>query len=360
MSILQSLSITSIRNIQQADLKLSSGVNLLHGENGSGKTSVLESIHLLATGRSFRTSKPGTLISETESSALVVADLSNGHQIGLTRSRQKGHQLNMDTEKQRNWDKVARELPVQVLDANSFLLLDGGPNARRRFLDWGVFHVEPLFVDQWRKTRKCIANRNLLLRKSSPDPDQLRAWDLQLCKAASDVDMARNSYFNCFVPIFDQVYESLTGPSPHVLNLIYHRGWDSDRELAEVLLHSEITDKKHGATQNGPHRADLVVKAGSRLAIETLSRGQQKILVSALKIAQGVLLSQALDRACIYLVDDLPAELDCANRQKVLDKLMGLKGQLFVTCVDREALLISPANSPKMSTFHVKRGTITT
>ena len=172
MSILQSLSITSIRNIQQAGLKLSPGVNLLHGGNGSGKTSVLESIHLLATGRSFRTSKPGTLISETESSALIVAELSNGHQIGLTRSRQKGHQLNMDTEKQRNWDKVARELPVQVLDANSFLLLDGGPNARRRFIDWGVFHVEPLFVDQWRKTRKCIANRNLLLRKSSPDPDQ--------------------------------------------------------------------------------------------------------------------------------------------------------------------------------------------
>ena len=359
MSILQSLSITSIRNIQQAGLKLSPGVNLLHGGNGSGKTSVLESIHLLATGRSFRTSKPGTLISETESSALIVAGLSNGHQIGLTRSRQKGHQLNMDTEKQRNWDKVARELPVQVLDANSFLLLDGGPNARRRFIDWGVFHVEPLFVDQWRKTRKCIANRNLLLRKSSPDPDQLRAWDLQLCKAASDVDMARSNYFNSFVPVFDQVYESLAGPSPHVLSLTYHRGWDSDRELAEVLRYSEIADKKHGATQNGPHRADLVVKAGSRLAIETLSRGQQKILVSALKIAQGVLLSQALDRACIYLVDDLPAELDRANRQKVLDKLMGLKGQLFVTCVDREALLISPANSLKMSTFHVKRGTIT-
>ena len=359
MGILQSLSITSIRNIQHAGLKLSPGVNLLHGENGSGKTSVLESIHLLATGRSFRTSKPGTLISEAEPSALIVAELSNGHQIGLTRSRQKGHQLNMDTEKQRNWDKVARELPVQVLDANSFLLLDGGPNARRRFLDWGVFHVEPLFVDQWRKTRKCIANRNLLLRKTSPDPDQLRAWDLQLCKAASDVDMARSNYFNCFVPVFDQVYESLAGPSHHGLNLTYHRGWDSDRELAEVLRYNEIADKKYGATQNGPHRADLVVKAGSRLAIETLSRGQQKILVSALKIAQGVLLSQALDRACIYLVDDLPAELDRANRHKVLDKLMGLKGQLFITCVDREALEISPANSPKMATFHVKRGTIT-
>jgi DNA replication and repair protein RecF len=144
-----------------------------------------------------------------------------------------------------------------------------------------------------------------------------------------------------------------------VLSLTYHRGWDSDRELAEVLRYSEIADKKHGATQNGPHRADLVVKAGSRLAIETLSRGQQKILVSALKIAQGVLLSQALDRSCVYLVDDLPAELDRTNRQKVLEKLVGLKGQLFVTCVDREALQISPANSPEMATFHVKRGTIT-
>ena len=359
MSTLKSLSITSIRNILQAELKLSSGINLLQGENGSGKTSVLEAIHLLASGRSFRTSKPGTLISETEAKAVVFAELGSGRQIGLIRTRGKGQQLNMDSEKQRNWDKVARELPVQVLDANSFLLLEGGPKTRRRFLDWGVFHVEPLFVDQWRKTRKCIANRNLLLKQANLDLQQLDAWDMQLCEAAHDVDRARESYFERFVPKFEEVYGSLAQPETHSVSLNYWRGWDSNQELAEALTRSRASDRKYGATQAGPHRADIIVKAGARMAIETLSRGQQKILVSALKIAQGALLTEALDKACVYLVDDLPAELDRKNRQKVLDKLIALKGQLFVTCVDREALQVSSANSPTMATFHVKRGTIT-
>ena len=358
MSTLKSLSITSIRNILQAELKLSSGINLLQGENGSGKTSVLEAIHLLASGRSFRTSKPGTLISETEAKAVVFAELASGRQIGLIRTRGKGQQLNMDSEKQRNWDKVARELPVQVLDANSFLLLEGGPKTRRRFLDWGVFHVEPLFVDQWRKTRKCIANRNLLLKQANLDLQQLDAWDMQLCEAARDVDRARESYFERFVPKFEEVYGSLALPETHSVSLNYWRGWDSNQELAEALTRSRASDRKYGATQAGPHRADIIVKAGARMAIETLSRGQQKILVSALKIAQGALLADALDRACIYLVDDLPAELDRKNRQKVLDKLIALKGQLFVTCVDRDALEITSPNVPEMATFHVKRGTI--
>ena len=160
------------------------------------------------------------------------------------------------------------------------------------------------------------------------------------------------------MPKFEEVYGSLALPETHSVSLNYWRGWDSNQELAEALTHSRASDRKYGATQTGPHRADIIVKAGARMAIETLSRGQQKILVSALKIAQGALLADALDRACIYLVDDLPAELDRKNRQKVLDKLIALKGQLFVTCVDRDALEITSPNVPEMATFHVKRGTI--
>ena len=332
---------------------------MLYGENGSGKTSVLESIHILASGRSFRTSKPDTLINNEETTSVVFAELTNGHQIGLSRTRRQGHQLNMDNEKQRNWDKVARELPVQVLDANSFLLVEGGPKARRRFLDWGVFHMEPQFVEYWRKSRKCIAHRNFLLKQARADSDQLGAWDIELCLAAREVDKARSRYFMQFLPIFEQVFRSLADPIGDQLSLTYSRGWDSDRDLAEMLAENRQIDYKYGATQSGPHRADIFIRAGNRLAIEILSRGQQKTLVSALKIAQGMLLTRTLDRHCIYLVDDLPAEFDRGNRERVLSQLVGLGGQLFVTCVDQETPQLSLQNSPEAATFHVERGTIT-
>ncbi len=332
---------------------------MLYGENGSGKTSVLESIHLLASGRSFRTSKADTLINDQGTTSVVFAELTNGHQIGLSRTRRQGHQLNMDSEKQRNWDRVARELPVQILDANSFLLVEGGPKARRRFLDWGVFHVEPLFVENWRKSRKCIAHRNFLLKQERTDSDQLEAWDLELCLAARGVDRARCRYFEQFLPIFGQVFRSLAAPIADQLSLTYARGWDSDRDLAEILVENRQTDHKYGATQSGPHRADILIRTGNRPAIETLSRGQQKTLVSALKIAQGMQLTRTLDRHCIYLVDDLPAELDRGNRERVLSQLVDLGGQLFVSCVDREAMHLPLPNNPEMATFHVERGTIT-
>ncbi|MDA1370869.1 MAG: DNA replication/repair protein RecF [Proteobacteria bacterium] len=359
MSTISKLNIDSLRNILQASLQLSPGINLLHGENGSGKTTVLESIQLLASGQSFRTSKLDSLINDDRTTAVVFAEVASDHKIGLSRTRRQGHQLHLDGEKQRNWDNVARQLPVQVLDTSSFLLLEGGPKMRRRFLDWGVFHVEPLFVENWRKTRKCLANRNLLLKQSTTDRDQLRAWDSELCLAAKAVDCARALYFERFVPIFNRVYESLAKSEVGPLSLTYSRGWDAEKELSDVLLENRHTDIKYGATQNGPHRADVIVKSGIRLAMETLSRGQQKILVSTLKIAQGMLLTEALERHCIYLVDDLPAELDRRNREKVLKELIALKGQLFVTCVEREALQIPCQVRPEMAVFHVERGTIT-
>jgi len=254
---------------------------------------------------------------------------------------------------------VARCLPTQVLDSSSFLLLEGGPKARRRFLDWGVFHVEHGFLNEWRKSRKCIANRNLLLKGMNPDESQLRAWDRELCEAALEVDQARQRYFDQFIPAFEKVYSSLTGKGGVAVDLKYQRGWDSDIELMDVLIASRQQDTKYGSTQNGPHRADIIVKAGSIAAIDVLSRGQQKVLVSALKITQGMLFSSAIGEQCIYLVDDLPAELDPVNRAKILEMLIDLDGQLFVTCVEQSSVVNCLQNPPQMSTFHVERGTIT-
>lgn len=359
MSVIEHLTVSAVRNIQGLDIDPLPTVNILYGENGSGKTSILESIHLLASGRSFRTSKLDPLINTEQDEAVVFARLQDGKEIGLSKSRRQNHQLRFRGENQRNWENVARVLPVQILDATSFLLLEGGPKSRRQFLDWGVFHVEQGFVEHWRRTRKALANRNLLLKQRARDYDQIAAWDAELCQSAVEVHRARANYFERFLPLFRDVYANMHGVESATLSIDYERGWDSDRELKDVLFENRDIDGRYGATQSGPHRADLAFKIGRSKAVEIMSRGQQKILVSAMKIAQGLLLSEALDRRCIFLVDDLPAELDHENRAAVLAQLIAMEGQVFVTCVEIDSLLDSLPEHANMAKFHVERGTIT-
>ena len=360
MSALSLFRIGSVRNILVAELEPHPKLNLIHGENGSGKTSILEAMHLLSSGRSFRTSKTISLINHEATELSIYAQDSADRRIGLAKPRRQNPQLKLDLESQKNWDFVARLLPVQVLDASSFLLLEGGPKSRRRFLDWGVFHVEHSFLNHWRVTRKCIANRNQLLKAQRLDEQQLQAWDMELCQAAAVVDLARERYFHNFLPAFNEIYQSLAAENAiEALSLEYNRGWDSKIELAEVLQSARHQDLKYGATQNGPHRADIVVKVGQSPAMDVLSRGQQKVLVSALKIAQGSLYADAIQDRCIYLVDDLPAELDKENRAKILENLLALDSQLFVTCVELNSVKDCLQTLPAMSTFHVERGTIT-
>ncbi len=358
MNSVSKLQLTNFRNFAEVSIQPCPGLNLIHGENGSGKTSLLEALYVLSTGKSFRSSLVDPLVKNEEAGATLFVQTSDQARIGLCKPRNQKHQLRLNEENQKNWDQVARLLPTQVLDSNSFQLIEGGPKARRRFLDWGVFHVEPSFIDHWRRTNKCIANRNRLLKLNAPDTSQFVAWEQELASAGAEVNRARQSYLDQLLPIFEETYSALVGEHPD-LSLAYRRGWPDDATLLETLAEHRENERRYGSSQYGPHRADLEIKMGKRKAVEILSRGQQKLLVCALKIAQGQLLSQAVSNRCIYLIDDLPAELDRTNRQKVLKQLAALGTQLFVTSVEEKALELEDLAPLDIAKFHVERGTIT-
>jgi len=359
MSALTRLEVSTLRNLREIKLDLSQQLNVIHGLNGSGKTSILESVNLLATGKSFRSALVDPLVMEGESSATVFAQTADNNTIGLNRPRKQKHQLRLNGVNQSNWDDVARELPVQVLDAGAFQLLEGGPKARRRFMDWGVFHVEPGFVGQWRRVRKCLAQRNRLLKFSRVPEEEVAAWDRELCDAAEHVHRFRSAYLNQLLPLFRETYSDVFRQPSEKLSISYQCGWDQDAKLSEQLLRNRVTDAKYGSTQLGPHRADIAIKIGNRKALEILSRGQQKLLICALKFTQGKLLADAVRRQCTYLVDDLPAELDTNNRRVVIEYLAASGSQVFLTSVDSTALDLGPAGTPEVAKFHVERGIIT-
>jgi len=156
------------------------------------------------------------------------------------------------------------------------------------------------------------------------------------------------------------MYSALGGSHADQLKIEYNRGWDAELGLDSALASNRAIDSKYGVTQSGPHRAELQLRVEGGKAVDILSRGQQKVLVCALKIAQGALLSDSQGQRCIFLVDDLPAELDSENRSAVLKQLQQLGGQTFLTCVDLSAIEKCLNTGAQVAKFHVERGTITT
>jgi len=356
MSSISRLELHNLRNISELSIEPSPAINIIHGDNGSGKTSVLEAIYLLGLGRSFRTSRLDSLIQWEQEEAVVFASLAEGASIGVRKSKRLGHTLRVNGEKQRGWLEVARLLPLQILNSDAFQLLEGSPRLRRRFLDWGVFHVEHDFISVWRDSAKSLAQRNLLLKQGRFKPAELQAWDLEFARLGEDVHLARQRYFQAFLPYFQTSLQALLHLDE--LELSYYRGWDESKSLMEVLSDNRERDRRYGASQSGPQRADIRFRLGRHDAAESLSRGQQKMVVSALKIAQGTFLSAQSGLRGVYLLDDLPAELDAAARALVCSVLEEMGCQVFLSCVEPADLDAAWSGALIARKFHVEHGKI--
>jgi DNA replication and repair protein RecF len=197
-----------------------------------------------------------------------------------------------------------------------------------------------------------LKHRNALLRRGRILPQEMAVWEHELALWGEQMDSLRRAWFSDFLPVFEETLKVLL-PLPG-LSLHYARGWDKDRTLATVLHDSRPTDQQMGFTQQGPQRADLRIRINKQPAVEVLSRGQQKLVVSALKLAQGRFLERTAQRHCIYLIDDLPAELDEQNRYQFCGLLEDMQCQAFITSVEPSALKNAWRTDTPVNMFHVK------
>jgi DNA replication and repair protein RecF len=355
------LAIKDLRNLVEVDLLPTAQANLFYGENGSGKTSVLEAISLLSMGRSFRSHKLKPLVNYQKPSLTV---------FGRVFKEKEGSEMTLGVSRNLEGDAVYKAggqvvasaadlslfLPVQVINADTFLLLDGGPKIRRQLMDWLVFHVEPGFYPAWKVIQRCLKHRNSLLRHARMDALELDTWDRELVLMTEKVHQYREASMQAFA----QEVSALVAEFPQLaeIKLSYYRGWDSHKHYAQVLSEAFEQDCKQGFTQSGSHRADLRISLHGQNAADVLSRGQQKLLVCALKVAQGLVFQRMTARKPVYLVDDLPAELDSKYRLVLAGWLEKMGVQAFITGVERETLLSSwvsvSQKAPKL--FHVKQG----
>ncbi len=359
---LKRLLVQNLRNLEVVDINPSAQVNLIFGENGSGKTSILEAINLLALGRSFRSHKHKPLIRHNQQVFTIFgrvhADDDSEIPIGISRAVDGEANFKVNGVMVASAADLAAYLPIQVINSDTFLLLEGSPKTRRQFIDWLVFHVEPQFYPAWKALQRCLKHRNSLLRRDRIDRFELASWDQELALLTEKIHEFRaacmQEFEQSFVGLLNE-FLILEG-----IKLSYYRGWDKERNFAEVLAEGFERDQRLGYTQMGGHRADLKITINGHDAAELLSRGQQKLLVCALKIAQGYVFSRLTGRKSVYLIDDLPAELDDKHRQRLVHWLDTMKTQVFITGVERETLVSSWRDktdiTPKM--FHVEQGRV--
>ena len=345
------LEISNLRNLRAVQVELDPGFNALYGANGSGKTSFLEAVYILGRGSSFRTKDLNRVLRDDAEQFFVtgrldpsLAAIAVEFHAGTTEYRIAG-------QKARGRLELAEHLPLMFISPESQSLISEGPRLRRRFLDWGVFHVEPGFIPSWQRYQRALKQRN----KSLGSPGVDTAWDAELARAAEQITQLRGDYVARLTPYVENYVRDLVALED--ISLSFAPGWRQDHSYLEALQASLDQDREYGFTRLGPHRADVIIRVGNRLARDTLSRGQLKLLVFALLLAQVALLNEVTAVRPIIMIDELAAELDTVHRGRLLRVLADLKAQILITVTERDALVAG--ETIPIRWFHVEQGQVT-
>lgn len=352
------LEIRQLRRFAEVSLAPGPGLNLITGDNGAGKTSVLEALHLMAYGRSFRGRVRDGLIRSGESALEVFVEWQETLGAGPRRAglRHAGEDWTgrLDGSPVAQLGDLCAALAVVSFEPGSHALITGSADFRRRYLDWGLFHVEPNFLTLWRRYARALKQRNALLKRRAGGA-QLDAWDRELAEAGEPLSRDRQRYLEGLQPHFAALMGEWV-PALGPTSLEYQPGWRrNDLPLADALLLARERDLAAGFTSVGPHRADWRITFGALPGREALSRGQAKLTALSALMAQAEHYAKTRSEWPIIALDDLASELDRPHQQRVLEWLRGSQAQVFITGTETPSVWQSTTGTLR---FHVERGVV--
>jgi DNA replication and repair protein RecF len=323
---------------------------LIYGANASGKTSLLEALAYLGRGKSFRGAPPTNLIQHGQQEFVLFGELEargRAASIGVRNSR-SGLEVRVDGDSSGGTASLAAALPLQVIDPDVHNLVSGGPDDRRRFVDWLAFHVEPDYLALWRQFRRALKQRNAAL-KAGTGREPLMAWDKEFSRLGERLSAAREKALGVALDTLREHGGALLKAD---IDFRYTQGWGVDKALREALEEHIERDRVAGTTQVGPHRADVRLIVDERQARRLVSRGQQKLLASAMILAATETVQSVLERPLLLLLDDPAAELDHDSIGRLMERVAGLGCQVIATSLRRNELVFPVP--PRV--FHVEQG----
>lgn len=260
--MIERLQVTHLRNISRADLRFAS-CNVLIGENGSGKTSLLEGLFLLSRGKSFRHHQPKRYIQHHQPSVTIHATFYDGVTVAIQKQLDATTALRLNQDTIYTQSTLTQQLPTLLIDPSSMDMLEQGSASRRQLLDWLAFHMKPGFHAQWLAYQRLLKQRNRLLKQSRQltliQHQELSAWDTGLAHHAALIHHYRQQVFEAWQPYFERCVTALLPKYSGKLSLSYLPGYDSELGLQEQLKARLSQDLQQGFTRMGSHRADIQV-----------------------------------------------------------------------------------------------------
>lgn len=325
--------------------------NLIYGPNASGKTSLLEAIAYLGRGKSFRSASADRLVRHGVEEFVIFGRVRKGERersVGVRNGRQ-GLEIRVDGTREGSAAELADVLPLQIVDPEVHQLVAGGPEFRRRFLDWIGFHVEHGYLERWRRFRRVLQQRNAALKSGAAGG--LDVWDREFLEAGGALHEARRGVLERSLAVLESCGRRLL---EQTVGFEYQQGWAGGESLEEAVSAGLERDLRLGSSQAGPHRADLRLVYEERRAQKMVSRGQQKLLACTMILAGTEVVQSALGRGVLLLLDDPAAELDVRSLERLMREVAGLDTQVVATALDRRTNLFPES----AATFHVEQGQV--
>jgi DNA replication and repair protein RecF len=345
--------VSNFRCLEKAEVLLSADFNLIYGANASGKTSLLEALAYLGRGKSFRGASTSNLIQHGKDEFILFGQVQLGARtssLGVRNSR-SGLEVRVDGDGEGGAAALAEALPLQVIDPEVHNLVAGGPELRRRFLDWVAFHVEQEHLMAWRKFRRALKQRNAALKARS-GAKTISSWNAEFVALGRALDASRRRVLDGTLDSLQKYGRDLLGTE---LGFEYQQGWSKEKSLDQAMEEGIERDLHLGATQHGPHRADLKINYDEKQARKLVSRGQQTLLASAMILAATETAQSALERPLLLILDDPAAELDGNSLERLMAAVAGLNCQVVATSLEPDALGVPDG----AAVFHVKHGVLT-
>ena len=366
MSVVK-LTTQNFRNLTSTSITLHPDLNFILGDNGSGKSSLLEAVFFIGHGKSFRTSKAEHLTCYDKDDFVVSVKNNNDLQLGISRNTQLGvTNISINGERHSRLSELAKNIAVQIVTPESFKLFFGGPKERRRFIDLGMFHVKHEFPNQWKEFSRVLKQRNACIR-ASHEKTILEYWTNTFCDLSIKVAKVRHDYV---AQLIDELNVWLAILLPNLVDKVkvqYLQGWSNTKSLQDILRTNEEREKSFGYSLYGAHKFDVKFLLGKQVIDTQLSRGQQKLFLLALTFAQAKIISKVNRVKPILLIDDIGAELDSHSRESLSQAIKKLDCQVLITAIENSVLtpfMSTTVNNTlavkggKYKMFHVEQGEI--
>jgi len=348
---IKQISLTDFRSLRNTKLEFHPRFNLVTGDNGAGKTSLLEAINFVSQGRSFKTSNSNEIIKNDKNESVVYA-LYENHKVGIRRTKGNS-EIKVNGSGIKRMSELVSKVPVRALNSPSYELSTAKPNFKREFIDWCLFHVEHHYSEIWLKYRNTLKQRNQMLRDKK-NIHLLDYWDRELVDSSTLISDLRQRYCKKIEQLVLEQQDSLVGDLK--VRLEYRPGWDLNTPLSEIYKKNRNRELRYGHTLYGVQRDNLRVVSDGQLANTILSRGQVKRLSISLYLAQIKLVQDQKRKPVILLIDDLGSELDQRSIDLIISQVQKLDVQVFITSITRDHLKIPATEDYRL--FHVEHGII--